>query len=138
MVNLSSAAQAPVTVSSLLKPSTLSDGAVYAQSKLAITMWTEQLARSLGETGPIIVAVNPASMLGSKMVKQAYGVAGGDLNRGADILIRASFSAEFADASGQYFDNDIGQFRAPHPDARNAQKNHELMETLDKLIGDYL
>lgn len=38
----------------------------------------------------MIVAVNPRSMLGSKMVKEAYGVDGGDLGIGADILVRSA------------------------------------------------
>jgi NAD(P)-dependent dehydrogenase (short-subunit alcohol dehydrogenase family) len=84
------------------------DGTAYAQSKLAITMWSRSMALSLKDDGPAIIAVNPRSMLGSKMVKQAYGLAD-DLRIGAEILCRAALSDEFAAASGQYFDNDIGK-----------------------------
>lgn len=37
-------------------------------------------------------------MLGSKMVKQAFGVAGGDIRIGVEILTRAALSDEFAAA----------------------------------------
>jgi len=77
--------------------------------------------------------VNPKSLLGSKMVKQAYGIDGADINIGANILIKAAFSDEFERASGKYFDNDTGQFASPHPDGTNLLKCNELLETL-KLI----
>ncbi len=69
------------------------------------------------------------------MVKQAYGVAGGDLRIGADIICRAAFSEEFADASGQYFDNDIGSFSAPHPDALNPQKCEEIVRVIEEVLA---
>ena len=115
VVNLSSAAQSPVDLAALEGQVPLGDGPAYAQSKLALTMWTRALAGSLGDTGPLLVAVNPGSMLGTKMVKEAYGVAGADVRIGADILRRAALSEEFAGANGQYFDNDVGRFAPPHP-----------------------
>jgi len=136
VVNLSSAAQAPVDPEALAGRVRLSDSMAYAQSKLAITMWSRSMALSLKDDGPAIIAVNPRSMLGSKMVKQAYGVAGGDLRIGAEILCRAALSEEFAAASGQYFDNDIGQFAAPHPDARNPQKCEAMVRAIEAILTE--
>lgn len=110
IINLSSAAQAPVNLDALRGKIQLPDGAAYAQSKLAITMWSRDMAQDLEGEGPVIVAINPGSMLGSKMVKEAFGVNGGDINIGADILTRAALSDEFANASGQYYDNDSRRF----------------------------
>lgn len=136
IINLSSAAQSPVNPKALTGQVRLRDGAAYAQSKLAITMWSRHLALSLGDKGPVIVAVNPASMLGSKMVKEAYGVAGGDINIGADILTRAALSNEFATASGQYFDNDSGRFASPHPDALNPQKSAAIIREIEAVLAE--
>ena len=135
VVNVSSAAQATVDLDALKGRTRLSDNAAYAQSKLAITAWSRHLAHDLGEAGPVIVAVNPASMLGSKMVKEAFGVAGGDLQIGADILVRAALSDEFSSASGQYYDNDRRRFDPPHPDALDANKSSALVRTLDALTA---
>ena len=139
VINVSSAAQFPVDPEALTGQVGLSDGAAYAQSKLALTMWSRDMALELGEEGPSIIAVNPRSMLGSKMVKQAYGVVGSDLRIGADILFRAASSDEFASASGRYFDNDTGQFASPHPDALNPRKCkdtvHMIETILDTLTG---
>ena len=138
VINLSSAAQAPVDPEALAGKVKLSDGAAYAQSKLALTMWSRSMALSTKDEGPAVIAINPASMLGSKMVKEAYGVAGGDLRIGAEILIRAALSDEFADASGQYFDNDIGQFAPPHPDALNPQKSGEIVRAIEAVLAEFL
>ncbi|NDV28104.1 SDR family NAD(P)-dependent oxidoreductase [Desulfovibrio sp. JC010] len=138
VVNLSSAAQAPLVAHDLASVSSQPDGIVYAQSKLAITMWSAAMAaETLGSEGPVVVAVNPASMLGSKMVKEAYGVNGGDLRIGADILCRAALSDEFADASGKYFDNDSGRFSSPHPDAMNARKCAEVVDVIEDLLARF-
>ncbi|MBY6016788.1 SDR family NAD(P)-dependent oxidoreductase [Halomonas denitrificans] len=138
VVNLSSAAQASVDLAALRGEQFLSDSAAYAQSKLALTMWSRQWGLNRAANEPINIAVNPASLLGSKMVSDAFGVKGGDLNIGADILTRAALSEEFANASGQYFDNDSGRFAPPHPDALNAQICAEVVNTIESLLGDYL
>ncbi|GJM04131.1 MAG: oxidoreductase [marine bacterium B5-7] len=137
VLNLSSAAQAPIEPSDLIKPSALSDQVVYAQSKLALTMWTRQMAESLGSDGTIIIAVNPASLLGSKMVKEAYGIVGGDLQKGADILVRAALTEDFANASGLYFDNDIGDFVSPHQDALNPEKITSITQKIEEIVTSF-
>lgn len=135
VVNLSSAAQSPVNLEALAGNGHLSDGAAYAQSKLALTMWSRSMALSLKDGGPVIVAVNPGSMLGSKMVKEAFGVAGGDLAIGADILSRAALSDEFAQATGLYFDNDSGKFASPHPDALDSRKSQEIVRMIETILS---
>lgn len=129
VINLSSAAQMPVNLDALAGKVSLDDGQAYAQSKLAITMWSFHLARLFEQVA--IIAVNPASFLGSKMVKEAYGVAGNDLRVGADILVKAALSEEFSNASGKYFDNDQRRFAAPHPDALDDHKNAQLVQAIE-------
>lgn len=134
VVNLSSAAQAPVNLQALAGKVRLSAMDAYAQSKLALTMWSRRLADKIGAEGPVIVAVNPGSLLASKMVKEGFGVAGNDLSIGVDILLRAALSDEFASASGQYFDNDSGRFADPHPDGLNDSKADALIEAADAMV----
>lgn len=134
IINLSSAAQSTVDLEALAGRVKLADSAAYAQSKLALTMWSSSMAFALKDEGPAVIAVNPGSMLGSKMVKQAYGVAGGDIRIGAEILSRAALLDEFAAASGQYFDNDTGQFALPHPDALNPQKSEKIVRAIEALL----
>ena len=135
VINLSSAAQSPVDPQALTGRVRLSAGAAYAQSKLAITMWSRHMALALKDRGPAIVAVNPGSLLGSKMVQEAFGVAGGDIRIGAEILTRAALSDEFAAASGQYFDNDSGRFAPPHPDGLEPRKADEIVRTIETVLA---
>jgi NAD(P)-dependent dehydrogenase (short-subunit alcohol dehydrogenase family) len=135
VVNLSSAAQAPVDLSALAGSTPLADMAAYAQSKLAITMWSRQMALALKDSGPMVVSVNPGSLLATKMVQEGFGVAGNDIAIGADILTRAATSAEFAQATGQYFDNDAGRFAPPHPDALDDRKNGAVVQAIKAIIG---
>ena len=113
----------------------LADGEAYAQSKLALTTWSRKLASSLGDEGPAIIGVNPGSLLGSKMVKQAYGIAGKDVHIGAEILTRAALDDDFASASSRYFDNDSGTFVSPHPDALDPNQATEIVEAIESALA---
>ena len=136
MINLSSAAQAPVDTEALAGRVKLEDMPAYAQSKLAITMWSNSMAHTLKDKGPAFIAVNPGSLLGTKMVKEGFGMAGKDIRIGADILIRAALSDEFETASGQYFDNDSGRFASPHSDALNPKKSEEIMHAIEAIFTE--
>ncbi|MEO1504845.1 MAG: SDR family NAD(P)-dependent oxidoreductase [Pseudomonadota bacterium] len=133
VVNLSSAAQAPVQIEALRGQIRVEDMQAYAQSKLAITMWTTALAEEL-RSGPVVVSVNPGSLLASKMVKEGFGVAGNDLSIGAEILVRAALSDEFATASGKYFDNDSGRFAPPHRDGLDPVKINKVVAAVEDVI----
>lgn len=134
VVNLSSAAQAAVDPTAFVGRRSLSDMEAYAQSKCAITMWSRSVALA-NPDGPIIVAVNPGSLLASKMVKEGFGVVGGDLGIGANILVRAALDPSFADASGKYFDNDAGRFSSPNPDAMDPQKAAEITRIMEDMLS---
>lgn len=135
LVHLSSAAQAPVDLDALKGKRKLQDMEANAQSKLALTMWSQDFALKHPE-GPVSVAVNPGSLLATKMVREVFGLSGNDLNIGVDILNRAALSDDFATASGLYFDNDRGQFANPHPDAAYAERVARVIEGIEAEIAD--
>lgn len=133
IVNLSSAAQSPVDMAALTGESPINDDlAAYAQSKLAITMWS--CGADLPENHPTMIALNPGSMLGSKMVKEGFGVVGRDIDIGADIIVQAALSDEFANAHRQYYDNDSGRFTHPHPDALDQDKCAAMIAAIKALL----
>lgn len=135
IVNLSSAAQARVDLEALHGRKRVDDMTAYSQSKLAITIWTREMAKTLPQ-GQIAVAVNPGSLLASKMVKEGFGVVGNDLQIGADILCEAALGASFADVSGKYFDNDSGAFADPHAAALDAGHSAEVMQGIEEAIAN--
>lgn len=132
IVNLSSAAQAPVDINAMHGRKQLDDMGAYAQSKLAITIWSRELAKELAD-GPVVVAVKPGSLLASKMVKEGFGVAGSDLQIGADILREAALGGSFADATGKYFDNDSQQFAQPNAAALDADHSAAVMQGISEI-----
>jgi NAD(P)-dependent dehydrogenase (short-subunit alcohol dehydrogenase family) len=135
IVNLSSAAQAPVDLSALKGETELGDMPAYAQSKLALTMWTKERGEA-NSNGPLWSAVNPGSLLNTNMVKEGWGGSDNDVGIGADILMRAALSPDFEGRSGAYFDNDSGRFAAPHPDAMDPEKVSAVLAAIkDTLAG---
>ncbi|MCG7530386.1 SDR family NAD(P)-dependent oxidoreductase [Psychrobium sp. MM17-31] len=132
VLNLSSAAQASIDFDALQGQKQLDDMAAYAQSKTAITMWTKTLSRQLQDL--VLLAINPGSLLASKMVKQGFGVAGKNLAIGADILVEMALSDTATAYSGDYFDNDAGRFSSPHSDVLDDELCSELIAVMDKEI----
>lgn len=137
VINLSSAAQETVDLEALAGRHRLSDMSAYAQSKLALTMWSRLVASSTDASGKTVIAVNPGSLLASKMVRDGFGVPGKDLRIGADILTRLALDETYATASGQYFDNDAGRFASPHPDALDDQKCGAVIWHIQRLIAEH-
>lgn len=135
VVNVSSAAQSSVDLEAFMGRVRLAGQAAYAQSKLALTMWSTYLADQLGTNGPMIVAVNPGSLLATNMVKDTYGIDGSDIGIGADILTRAALSDEFANASGQYYDNDARRFAPPHADALDQRKCEAVVRAIEAVLA---
>ncbi|MBV7259233.1 SDR family NAD(P)-dependent oxidoreductase [Erythrobacter crassostreae] len=138
VVTLSSAAQSPVDIDVMTGRKASGQAMdAYAQSKLAVTMWSRAMALTHPK-GPAFIAVNPGSLLASKMVREGFGVAGKDLSIGADILVRAAEDAELVDASGRYFDNDARDWGRPHShaedDDRSAKMAQLITETAQGLI----
>lgn len=132
VVNLSSAAQSSISFNALKGEENIRVSDAYAQSKLALTMWSFHLAQEEPEL--CIVPVNPGSLLNTKMVKEAFGNSWSPVDKGADILISLSISEEFEDVSGKYFDNDRGAFGMAHRDAYDKTIISELIEITNKII----
>ena len=132
VVSLSSAAQAPVDPKALEAARPMSDFDAYAQSKLALTIWSAAKARA---GGPVMVAVNPGSLLATKMVRDAFGSPGQDINIGVDVLARAALGAEFEGRSGAYYDNDAGGFADPHPWALKPDAVAAVMAAIERVCA---
>ena len=133
IVNLSSAAQDSIAHEVLRGKENMTERATYGQSKLALTMWSFDLARKVPSVNT--VAVNPGSLLNTNMVKEAFGQFWSSADKGANILYDLAVSEKYKDASGQYFDNDRGSFGRAHPDAYDEGEIEKLMKTTAELLG---
>ena len=134
LINLSSAAQSTVDYEVLTGVKNISQGEAYAQSKLALTMWSFYLAKK--EPAINVIAVNPGSLLNTNMVAEAFGNSWSSADKGASILYELAVVKGYKDVSGKYFDNDRGTFAEAHPDAYNETKIKKLITTTANTIAD--
>ncbi|MEM9350538.1 MAG: SDR family NAD(P)-dependent oxidoreductase [Pseudomonadota bacterium] len=134
IVNLSSAAQAPLDFDALAGKRHLDGFEAYAQSKLALTAMTAAMATSHDQ---LFVSVNPGSLLATKMVREGFGVSGHDINIGRDILVAAALDEGFEGRSGAYYDNDARAFAPLHPGVAAANRDGKLLSALDRLLADW-
>ncbi|MEL6988960.1 MAG: SDR family NAD(P)-dependent oxidoreductase, partial [Bacteroidota bacterium] len=136
IINLSSAAQSKVSFELLKGNGSTAEQSSYAQSKLALTMWSFHLASQLKEL--VVIAVNPGSLLNTKMVQEAYGKSWSSADKGSNILYKLATEATFKSESGKYFDNDLGdpqgKFGQAHPDAYNETLIYQLVAVTDELL----
>jgi len=92
------------------------------------------LVNTFAPYGPLVVSVNPASLIGTKMVKDGFGIAGKDIRIGADILVEAAIGKSFEGRTGEYFDNDAGRFGAPHPHAEDDAMILRVVDAIEKVL----
>lgn len=133
IINLSSAAQSHVSDATLAGQSIHDDSEAYAQSKLALTMWSFAFAESNPKI--ITIAVNPGSLLNTKMANEAYGQHWSSAEKGVNILYDLAISKSHENDSGKYFNNDKGAFGKVHPDAYNKELVTELLAKTEEIIG---
>ncbi len=128
LINLSSAAQAAVSLEALKGNRQLGAQEAYAQSKLALTMWSFHLAKLYPNI--TITAVNPGSLLNTNMVREAYGRFWSEADKGGNILYDLALSEEYEGVTGKYFDNDKGQVKGAFGDAHSDAYDSVLIEQL--------
>lgn len=132
LINLSSAAQAPVSLEVLAGKTQAGIQSTYAQSKLALTMWSFHLAKELNDVR--VIAVNPGSLLDTRMVREGFGRVWSSADKGGDILYDLAVSEKYEGITGKYFDNDRGSFGRAHGEAYNEGKINKLIQVTDDFL----
>lgn len=132
IINLSSAAQSTVTKGALIGVTKIPASDAYAQSKLALTMWSFYLAKAQPDVN--VIAVNPGSLLNTNMVKEAYGHHWSSADKGATILYDLAVSDQYKNSTGLYFDNDKGTFGNAHKDAYDLEKIQTLLALTEDVL----
>lgn len=132
IINVSSAAQSPVDLDALQGRRDLTESEAYAQSKLAMIMWTFDMAGLMSLYD--IITVNPGSLLDTNMVREAFGKSWSPAKKGSDILCDLAVNPKYIGQTGKYFDNDSGDFKSAHPDAYDTTKIQNLIDVTDNII----
>ena len=133
IINLSSAAQSHISDATLSGISMSDASEAYAQSKLALTMWSFTFAKANPDI--VTIAVNPGSLLNTKMANEAYGQHWSPAEKGVNILYDLAISETHKNDSGKYFDNDQGKFNNAHADAYDQEMIDTLISETNKVLN---
>jgi NAD(P)-dependent dehydrogenase (short-subunit alcohol dehydrogenase family) len=133
IVNVSSAGQAPIDFDDVMLERKQSGFQAYSQSKLALVMFTFDLAEELEGTGVTANCLHPGTYMPTQMVRQAGINPVTPLEEGVAATIRLISSPEVEGTNGHYFDGTSES--APHPQAEDPEARRRLRELSAELTG---
>lgn len=103
IINIASAAQMPLKFEDLMMEKKFNSSSAYAQSKLAVIMFSLLFAEKIRDEGITVNALDPGSFLNTRMVQQAYGVTGNSPDTGAIAQLFLACAPELNGVTMQYF-----------------------------------
>jgi NAD(P)-dependent dehydrogenase (short-subunit alcohol dehydrogenase family) len=133
IVNVSSAAQQGIDFDDVMLERSYDPWRAYAQSKLALTMFTFDIAQRLKEQEITVNCLHPGSLLDTKMVRESSMVPQGRAESGAAVEIYAATDPDLDGRTGIYFE-ERREARA-HPQAYDTAAREKLRLLGEKLTG---
>jgi NAD(P)-dependent dehydrogenase (short-subunit alcohol dehydrogenase family) len=133
IVNVSSAGQSPIDFDDVMLDRDYSGAQAYAQSKLALVMFTFDLAEELEGSGVTANCLHPGTFMPTNMVRSAGIDPVTPLEDGVAATIRLISSPEVEGINGHYFDG--SQESAPQPQAEDPEARRRLRELSAELTG---
>ena len=104
IVNVASAGQQDLDFADLQLERGYSGVDAYCRSKLALIMFTFDLATELAGTGVTVNAVHPASLMDTFMVREAGMAPLSTIDDGAYAIMNLAVSPQMSGRTGEYFD----------------------------------
>lgn len=104
IVNVASAAQQSIDFHDVMLEREYDGMRAYSQSKLALVMFTFDLAEELAERGVTVNALHPASLMDTRMVREWFGAPRTTVEEGARYVERLAVADELKGVTGRYFD----------------------------------
>ncbi|MFB9948858.1 SDR family NAD(P)-dependent oxidoreductase [Rhizobium puerariae] len=111
IVNVSSAGQNAIEFDNVMLERSYSHQRAYGQSKLALIMFTIDIAEELKGSGVTANAVHPANYMDTPMTRDAGISPWNSVDEGADAVLHLINSPQLAETTGMYFSGG-GQSRA--------------------------
>lgn len=133
IVNVSSVGQEHIDFNNVMFEHDYEGLKAYRQSKLAMIMFTFDLADELKDTGVTVNALHPASLMDTKMVMEYFGKAMTSVEEGAKAVEYLALSSELDNVTGQYFDG-MKKSKAL-PQAYDKEARRKLRELSEKLVA---
>jgi NAD(P)-dependent dehydrogenase (short-subunit alcohol dehydrogenase family) len=133
IVNVSSAGQMPIDFGDVMLEDSYSGVQAYCQSKLALVMFTFDLAEELEGSGVTANCLHPGTYLPTNMVRRAGIDPVTPLEDGVKAMMRLISSPELDGVNGHYFDGTSES--APHQQAEDPEARRQLRELSAELTG---
>jgi NAD(P)-dependent dehydrogenase (short-subunit alcohol dehydrogenase family) len=134
IVNVASVGQSPIDFDDVMLELQYDPMRAYCQSKLALIMFTVDLAEQLKHEQITVNSLHPGSRLDTKMVREMFGSAWGTVQSGADAVVYVATAPELEGVTGKYFDQkDEEQAIAQAYDCAAQTKLWQLSERLTEL-----
>ena len=133
IVNVSSAGQAPINFLDVMLEQNYDGVQAYCQSKLALVMFTFDLAEELAGTGVTANCLHPATYMPTKMVLAARGSSVSTIEEGVQATTHLITAPELDQISGCYF-NGLREARA-ESQAYDRQARRQLRQLSEQLTG---
>jgi NAD(P)-dependent dehydrogenase (short-subunit alcohol dehydrogenase family) len=133
IVNVASIGQAPIDFDDVMLTRQYDGTRAYAQSKLALVMFTFDLAQTLQDMGVTANAVHPATFMNTKMVAEAGFQPRSTVQEGAEAIIHVATSPELEGVSGRFFDG--RRDARAHSAAYDARERQRLRTLTFELTG---
>src|SRR5258708_33013182 len=136
IVNVSSAGQAPIDFRDVMLEHNYNGVQAYSQSKLALVMFTFDLAEELAGTGVTANCLHPATNMPTKMVLAARGSGVSTIEEGVRATTHLITGPELDQVSGRYF-HGLREARAESQayDRQAPRQLRQLSEQFTRLIG---
>lgn len=126
IVNVSSAGQHPIDFNDIMLEKNFDATKAYSQSKLALIMFTIDLAEQLKEENITVNSLHPGTYLDTKMVRQAGISPWGEAESGAEAEVFLATSESLAGVTGKYFN--VKTAATAHAQAYDKQARKRLWE----------
>jgi NAD(P)-dependent dehydrogenase (short-subunit alcohol dehydrogenase family) len=105
VVNVASIGQSPIDFDDVMLRGHYDAARAYNQSKLALIMFSTELAARLGSDGVIAInSLHPGSLMPTKMVREAWSQTIDTLETGIAAVTRLATDPALDGVSGRYFD----------------------------------
>ncbi|MEW9701705.1 SDR family oxidoreductase [Paenibacillus sp. SI8] len=137
IVNVASVGQKQIEFDNIMLERDYDPFDAYKQSKLALVMFTFDLAARLETEGITVNCLHPGSLLNTKMVRESLPIGFGSPKSGAECVVHLAVSRDMEQTTGRYFDkkNDVSAEPQAY-DAAFRRKLWNYSEALTLLASD--
>lgn len=133
IVNVASVGQEPVDFSDIMLARHWNGQRAYRRSKLALIMFTFDLAEELCAAGVTVNAVHPATFMATTMVAESGVAPWSTVDEGAEAILRLAALPELAGWTGLYFEG--RQPAKANAQAHDAEARSRLRGLSFDLVG---